>query len=162
MGFIYFLNLALPDKINAVSFCILHAHSIMRWKMKQFGPVCTFHFVFKSASQNCNSTNLESSHLDGLEPAWLFDLIVNDRLVLCNSLVSSTREDHVLKKRHNDQWHYLCNQIDVAEAEELSRSLTVLAFLPLVLFQHIPMLLPKIFQFRPCPLFIYIYIQIHL
>lgn len=140
--FIYFLDSALPDKINApflflFLFCIPLAHSIPPWKMKRFPPACAGTFVWKSVSQDRNSTNFDLSHLDGLEPARLFDLIVNDRLVLCNSLISSTREDHVLQKRHWFEWkqrrskipHYLCNWSDVAEAEVLSRSQFLFLFL---------------------------------
>lgn len=38
------------------------------------------------------------AHLDGFKPAWLLDLVVDNRLVLHDPVVPSAREDHVLQE----------------------------------------------------------------
>ena len=52
---------------------------------------------------------IRQTNLDGFKPAWLFYLVVDDRLVLQDALVSSTREHHVLKERERERWKWRVN-----------------------------------------------------
>lgn len=43
------------------------------------------------------------SHLYGFEPPGLLHLVVDDRLILVDALVSGSREDHILDKEEETQ-----------------------------------------------------------
>lgn len=81
-------------------------YQIKEWFLSRVGKTTTKMWLWRTPKRKKRERE-RHTNLYCFKPAWLLYLVIDDRLVLIDPLISSSGEDHILDREDGDAWNKL-------------------------------------------------------